>query len=161
MLKLFKREEPSLMRRSLVRYLGDLFLALGVVGFVAGLGSILGVTVYDLRLLILLPVFAGPTYLFFILVGSRMGYIVNRRQRSVAIPWVLILPTICFAYWAADDLSSGIHKGESTLGYIWNTLIVGNHELALLSQWMVAAPVLTSLAFSFGAWLAIRRAPPA
>jgi hypothetical protein len=44
-------------------------------------------------------------------------------------------------------------KGESVSGYIWNTLILGNHELALISQWMIGVPVLTSLAYSFGAWL--------
>jgi hypothetical protein len=53
----------------------------------------------------------------------------------------------------AVDLSSGIHKGASVSGYIWNTLILGNHELALISQWMIGVPVLTSLAYSFGAWL--------
>jgi hypothetical protein len=34
-------------------------------------------------------------------------------------------------------------KGESVSGYIWNTLILGNHELALISQWMIGVPVLT------------------
>jgi hypothetical protein len=136
-------------------------LAFLVVVLVAGLGSILSLALYATRLHILLALFTGPTYLFFIVVGSGLGYIVNRRQCSVTALWVWILPTIWSAFAAAVDLSGGIHKGDSVLGYIWNTLILGNHELALLSQWFIGTPVVTSLAYSFGAWLAIRRASPA
>ena len=149
------------MEKALVRYLGEVFVAFVIVVFVAAIGSVLGLTLYATRLHILLLLFAGPTYLFFILVGSDLGYVVNRRQCSRAAPWVWILPTIWSVYAVARDLSSGIHQGESVLGYIWNTLILGNHELALISQWMIAAPIFTSLAYSFGAWLAIRRPPPA
>ena len=148
------------MEKAPVRYLGEFFVAFVVVVFVAGTGSILGLRLCGARLHRLCYVFAGPTYLFFILVGSGLGYVVNRRQRSRAAPWVWILPTIWSAYAAAGDLSSGIHKGESVLGYIWNTSILGNRELALISQWVIGAPALTSLAYSFGAWLAIRRPPP-
>ena len=142
---------------ALIRYLGQLFVAFVVVIFVAVVGSILGLTLYVKGPQILLYVFAGPTYLFFILVGSVLGYVVNRRQRSRVAPWIWVLATLGSAYGAAGDLSGGIHKGESLSGYIWNTLILGNHELALISQWVVGAPVLTSLAYSFGAWIAIRR----
>jgi hypothetical protein len=132
-----------------------------VVAFVAGFGTILGlITFFVTGLRILLPIFAGPTYLFFILVGSVLGYIVNHRQCSRVAPWVWILPTIWSAYWATVDLSSGIHIGDSVLGYIWNTLILGNRELALISQWMIGVPVITSLAYSFGAWLDIRNSTP-
>jgi hypothetical protein len=124
-------------------------------------GSILGLTLFAIGAQVLLPVFVGPTLLFFILAGSGLGYVVNRRQCSRAAPWMWILPTIWSAYWAASDLSSGIHKGDSLSGYIWNTLVLGNHELALISQMAIGAPVLTSLAYSFGAWLAIRRPLPA
>ena len=158
-MKKAKIESTVYMRKPLVRYLGEVFIAFVVVVFVAGCGSILGLTMYATRLRILLPMFAGPTYLFFILAGSGLGYIVNRRQGSRIAPWVWILPTIWSAYDAAVDLSSGIHKGESLLGYIWNTLILGNHELALISQWMIGVPILTSLAYSLGAWLAIRHSP--
>jgi len=141
------------------RYFGQAIVAFVVVVFVAGVGSILGLALYATQLQALLPVFAGPTYLFFILAGSGMGYLVNGRQRSRAATWVWILPTIWSTYAAARDLGSGIHQGENVLGYVWNTLILGNHELALISQWIIGAPVLTSLFYSFGAWLAIRRAP--
>ncbi len=152
-----------------------IFVAFVVVAFVAGFGVILGFITFAVTgLRILLPMFAGPTYLFFILVGSVLGYIVNRRQCSRVAPWVWILPTIwsaCWAAvdlssgihnqdWAAVDLSSGIHNQDSVLGYIWNTLILGNPEGALLSQWMIGVPVITSLAYSFGAWLAIRNSTP-
>jgi hypothetical protein len=30
----------------------------------------------------------------------------------------------------------------------------------LISQWMIGVPVITSLAYSFGAWLAIRHSAP-
>lgn len=148
------------MEKPPVRYLGEVFVAFVIVVFVTGIGSVLGLTLYATRLRIPLLLFAGPTYLFFILVGSGLGYVVNRRQCSRAAPWVWILPTIWSVYAAARDLSSGIRHGESVLGYIWNTLILGNHELALISQWVIGAPALTSLAYSFGAWLAIRRPPP-
>ena len=148
------------MRKELVRHLGEGFVGLVVVVFVAVLGSILGLTVYSTRLQILLPLFAGPFYFFFILVGLGLGYVVNRRQRSMAAPWAWILPTIWSAYVAARDISSGIHRGESVSDYIWNTLILANHELALISQWMIGAPFFSSVAYSFGAWLAIRRLPP-
>src|SRR5215469_12753808 len=82
------------MRKLMVRYLSEVFVAFLVVAFVAGLGSILGLSGYATRLHLLLPLFAGPTYLFFILVGSGLGYIVNRRQCSMAAPWVWILPAI-------------------------------------------------------------------
>ena len=154
-------ESTVYMRKPLVRYLGEVFVAFVVVAFVAGFGLILGfITFYVTGLRILLPMFAGPTYLFFILVGSGLGYIVNRRQCSRVAPWVWILPTIWSAHFAAVDLSSGIHNQDSVLGYIWNTLILGNHEMALISQWMIAVPVITSLAYSFGAWLAIRHSAP-
>lgn len=143
------------------RYLGEVFLGLVVVALVAGLGSILGLTLYAAGVPTLLPVFAGPTYLFFVLAGSVLGYIVNRRRRSRAAPWIWILPTMWSVYAAQGDLRGGIHQGDNVLGYIWNTLILGNHELALISQWIIGAPLLTSLAYSFGAWLAIRRALPA
>jgi hypothetical protein len=140
---------------------GEVFVAFVVVAFVAGFGTILGFTTYAVPgLRILLPMFAGPTYLFFILVGSVLGYFVNRRQCSRVALWVWILPTIWSGCWAAVDLSSGIHHGENVLGYIWNTLILGNHELALISQWMIGVPVITSLAYSLGAWLAIRNSAP-
>ena len=58
-----------------------IFVAFVVVAFVAGFGVILGFITFAVTgLRILLPMFAGPTYLFFILVGSVLGYIVNRRQ---------------------------------------------------------------------------------
>ena len=88
------RGESTGMPKPLVRSLGEVFVAFLVVALVAGLGSILGLTLYATRLHILLPVFAGPTYLFFILVGSGLGYLVNRRQCSLAAPWIWILPTI-------------------------------------------------------------------
>ena len=69
--------------------------------------------------------------------------------------------TIWSVYMGARDLSSGIHKGDSLLGYFWNTLVLGNHELGMISQWVVGAPVLTSLADSFGACslFGVRRLP--
>ena|SRR5215472_7639738 len=140
-------------------YLGEVIVAFVMVVFVAGVGSILGLALYATQLHALLPVFAGPTYLFFILAGSSLGHIVNGRQRSRAAPWAWILPTIWSVSAAAGDLSSGIHNGENVLGYVWNTLILGNHELALTSQWIIGAPFLTSVSYSFGAWLALRRAP--
>ena len=148
------------MRKALVRSLSEVFVAFVLVVFVAGLGSILGLTAYAARLHVLLPVFVGPTYLFFIVAGSGLGYLVNRRQCSRVAPWIWILLMIWSAYAAAIDLSGGLHEGESVLGYLWNTLLLGNHELALLSQWLIAAPVLTALAYSFGARLAILRPRP-
>ena len=146
------------MEKALVRYVGEMFIALGMVVLIAGTGSVLGLTLYATRLQIPLVLFAGPTYLFFILAGSGLGYVVNRRQCSRAAPWVWTLPTIWSVCAATRDLGSGLHHGESVLGYIWNTLILGNHELALISQWMIGAPVLTALAYSFGAWVTVRRA---
>jgi hypothetical protein len=70
------------------------------------------------RLQVLLLVFSGPTYLFLIVVGSGLGYLVNRRQCSRAALWVWILPTIWSAYDATRDFSSGIHRRESVFGYI-------------------------------------------
>jgi hypothetical protein len=101
------------MRKPLVRYLVEVFVAFVVVAFVAGFGSILGFTMYATGLGILLPMFVGPTYLFFILVGSGLGYIVNRRQCSRVAPWVWILPTIWSVHFAAVDLSSGIQSMEA------------------------------------------------
>jgi hypothetical protein len=141
------------MLKPLFRYLGETFV---VIVFV-GIGSILGLMLYGTRLQILLPLFTGPFYLFFVLVGLGLGYVINRRKCSTAALWVWILPMIWAYYTATRDLSSGIHEGESVLGYIWNTLILGNHELALISQWMIGAPFFGSVAYSFGAWLAIRR----
>lgn len=149
------------MRKELVRHLGEVFVPLVIVVFVALLGSILGLTLHGTRLDKLVPLFAGPTYLFFILVGLGLGYVVNRRQRSRAPLWIWILPTIWSAYAAAADLSSGIHRGESVFDYAWNTLILAHHELAYISQWGIGAPFFSSVAYSFGAWLAIRRSPPA
>jgi hypothetical protein len=146
---------------ALIRYLGELLVALVVVIFVGVVGSILGFTLYATGARKLLSVFMGPSYLFFILVGLALGYIVNRRQCSRAAPWIWILPTIWFASWVAGDLSSGIHKGGSLSVYIWDTLILGNHEQALISQLAIGAPALTSLAYSVGAWLAIRCPRPA
>ena len=142
---------------ALIRYLGDVFLAFVVIMFVAGLGSILALTLSATGPRLLLPLFLGPTYLFFILAGAGVGYLVNRRRCSRAAPWMWVLPAIWSAYEGARDLSSGIHKGDSLLGYIWNTLILGNHELGMISQWVIGAPFVTSLAYSFGAWLALFR----
>ena len=149
------------MEKALVRYVGGAFVAFVMIAFVAGTGSLLGLTLYATRLHILLLPFVGPTYLFFILAGSALGYVVNRRQRSRTAAWVWILPMIWSVYAAARDFSSGIHHGESVWGYIWNTLILGNHELALVSQWVIGVPLLSALAYSFGASLAIRRPQPA
>ena len=149
------------MEKAVVRYLGEVFVALVLVVFVAGIGSVLGLTLFATRLHILLVLFAGPSYLFFILAGAGLGYVVNRRQCSKAALWVWTLPAIWSICAGARDLSSGIHHGEDVLGYIWSTLILGNHELALISQWMIGAPVLTALAYSVGAWVALRRPRPA
>jgi len=64
-------------------------------------------------------------------------------------------------YQAATEFNTGIHAGESLPTYIWNTLILGNHEMGLISQWVVTAPFVTAVAFSIGAWLAVRRPQPA
>lgn len=145
----------------MVRYLGEVFVALVLVVFVAGIGSVLGLTLFATRLNILLVLFAGPSYLFFILAGSGLGFVANRRQCSRAALWVWIPPAIWSICATARDLSGGIHHGEGVLGYLWNALILGNHELALISQWMIGAPVLTALAYSVGAWVALRRPRPA
>jgi len=110
------------MRKELVRHLGEVFVALVIVVFVAVLGSIIGLKLYG-RLDRLVPFFAGPTYLFFILAGLGLGYAVNRRQRSRAALWVWILPTIWSVYEVAVDMGSGIYHGESVWDYIWNILI--------------------------------------
>ena len=141
------------MVKALFRFIGETFV---VIVFV-GIGSILMFMLYATRLQILLPLFVGPFYLFFVLVGSGLGYVINRRKCSTAALWVWILPLIWAYYLANRDLSSGIHEGESTLGYIWNTLILGNHEYGLISQSMIGGPFFGSVAYSFGAWLAIRR----
>jgi hypothetical protein len=148
------------MRKELVRHLGEVFVALVIVVFVAVLGSIIGLKLYG-RLDRLVPFFAGPTYLFFILAGLGLGYAVNRRQRSRAALWVWILPTIWSVYEVALDMGSGIHHGESVWDYIWNILIFANRELAYIGQWVIGAPFFSAVAYSFGAWLAIRRPPPA
>lgn len=140
-----------------LRHLGEFFIALLAVALIAGIGSVLGLMLFMARLPMLLSVFAGPTYLFFILVGSVVGYLINRRRCSMAAAWVWILPAIWSSYAAATDLSSGIHEGETITAYIWNTLILGNHELALISQCVIAVPLVTSLAYSVGAALAMRR----
>ena len=144
---------------ALIRYLGDVFLAFVAIMLIVGLGSTLGLVLSATGRQMLLPAFLGPTYLFFILVGAGVGYVINRRQCSRAAPWMWILPTIWSLCMGARHLSSGIHKGDPLLGYIWNTLVLGNHELGMISQWVVGDPILTSLAYSFGAWLAIRRPP--
>ena len=72
------------MEKPPVRYLGEVFVAFVIVVFVTGIGSVLGLTLYATRLRIPLLLFEGPTYLFFILVGSGLGYVVNRRQCSRA-----------------------------------------------------------------------------
>ena len=72
-----------------------------------------------------------------------------------------ILPAIWSLYQASSEFNTGIHSGESLPNYIWNTLILGNHEMGLISQWVVTAPFVTAVAFSIGAWLAVRRAQPA
>lgn len=79
---------------ALIRYLGDVFLAFVVIMFIAGLGSILGLTLSATGPRMLLPMFLGPTYLFFILAGSGVGYLVNRRRCSRAAPWMWVLPAI-------------------------------------------------------------------
>jgi hypothetical protein len=76
------------MRKQLVRHLGEVFVGLVIVAFVAVVGSILGLTLHGTRLDRLVPLFAGPTYLFFILVGLGLGYVVNRRQCSRAGLWI-------------------------------------------------------------------------
>ena len=124
------------MLKALVRHLGETFVVIAFVGIGCGLGLMLYVTGLQMRL----PLFAGPSYLFFVLAGSGLGYVINRRKYSTTALWAWILPTIWAFYAAARDLSTGIHKEESALGYIWNTLILGNHELALISQWTIGAP---------------------
>ena len=146
---------------SLIRNFGDMFVAFVIVMLATGLGFIVGLTLYTTGPQMLLSVFVGPTYLFFILVGLGLGYVVNRRLSSGAAPLMWILPTIWSVYQAATEFNSGIHTGESLSNYIWNTLVLGNYELGLISQWVITAPFVTSLAFSFGAWLAVRRPKPA
>jgi hypothetical protein len=153
-------ESPFCMSKELVRHFREVFIPLAIVVFVAVLGSILGLTLYG-RLDKLVPLFAGPTYLFFILAGSGLGYLVNRHQRSRAALWVWVLPAIWSVYGVAGDLSSGIHHGESVLDYIWNVLILPHRELAYVAQWVIGAPFFSAVAYSFGAWLGIRRPPPA
>ena len=141
------------MVKVLFRYFGETFI---VIVFV-GIGSILGFILYGTRLQTLLPLYAGPFYLFFVLVGLGLGYVINRRKCSTAALWVWIPPMFWACCVATRDLSSGVHEGESVLGYIWNTLIRGDHEYALVSQLLIGAPFFGSVAYSFGAWLAIRR----
>ena len=147
--------------RSPMSVLGDLFVAFVVIMLATGLGFVLGLTVYASGLRMLLSVFIGPAFLFFVLAGLGLGYVVNRRLRSDAAPLMWILPAIWSLYQASSEFNTGIHSGESLPNYIWNTLILGNHEMGLISQWVVTAPFVTAVAFSIGAWLAVRRAQPA
>lgn len=138
--------------------LGHAFL---IVVFMVATGIFLGFTLVATQQHILLFLFVGPTYLFFILVGSGLGYAVNRRRYSKADLGAWILPMIWSVFAATGDFSSSTHQGDSLLGYVWNTLILGNHAFALLSQWIIGAPLLSAVAYSFGASFAIRRPPPA
>ena len=147
--------------RSPMSVLGDLFVAFVVIMLATGLGFVLGLALYAGGLRILLFVFIGPTYLFFVLAGLGLGYVVNRRLRSDAAPLMWILPAIWSLYQASSEFNTGIHAGESLPTYIWNTLILGNHEMGLISQWVITAPFVTALAFSVGACLAVRRSQPA
>jgi len=97
--------------RSLISNFGDMFVAFVIVMLATGLGFIVGLTLYSTGLRMLLLVFVGPPYLFFILVGLGLGYVVNRRLSSSAAPLMWILPTIWSVYQAATEFNSGIHTG--------------------------------------------------
>ena len=61
--------------QALIRYLGELFIAF--VGVICVVGFIIGLTLYATGAQMLLSVFVGSSYLFFILVGSSLGYVVG------------------------------------------------------------------------------------
>jgi hypothetical protein len=147
--------------RSPLRTLADLFVAFVVVMLATGLGSILGLVLYyGTGLRMLLYLFVGPTYLFFILVGLGLGYVVNRSMHSNAAPLMWILPAIWSIYMAAHEFNTGIHKGEGLPSYLCDTLLLGHHEMGLISELVITAPFVTAVAFSIGAWLAVRRPQP-
>lgn len=150
------------MARAPFRFLGELLATFVGVMCVPLVGAGLGLMLASL-LHMLLFLFVGPTYLFFILVGSSLGWTVNvnRRPISKAAPWAWVLPTIWSVFAAAGDFGNKMLHQESLSDYVWNTLILGNHEYALLSQWAIVAPAVTGLAYSLAASLAIERQPPA
>ena len=78
-------EEESLVMQpqthALIRYLGDVFLAFVAIMFVAGLGSILALTLSATGPRILLPLFLGPTY--FVLHSGWCGGGVPRQSPSM------------------------------------------------------------------------------
>ena len=86
--------------RSPMSILGDMFVAFVVIMLATGLGFVLGLTVYASGLRMLLSVFIGPAFLFFVLAGLGLGYVVNRQLRSDAAPLMWILPAI----WSAIRL---------------------------------------------------------
>lgn len=138
--------------RDMARYLAETF----VVVLLAGFGVLVGFALMTTRLLN--P--PGGTYLWFIfilagpiLAGLCLGYVINRRVLSRTAAWVWILPAIWLAYGAARYRSSG----EAVLSYLWNDVILGNAEGGMIAQLVAGAPFLFSLAYSFGAWLALRR----
>jgi hypothetical protein len=71
------------MLKALFRYLGETFV---VIVFV-GIGAILFLMLYASRFQILLHLFGGPFYLFFVLVGLGLGYVINRRKNAPRRPY--------------------------------------------------------------------------
>ena len=96
---------------ALIRYLGDVFLAFVAIMLIVGLGSILGLVLSATGPQMLLPAFLGPTYLFFILVGAGLGYVINRRHVRELPHGCGFCPRFGLCIWVHVTLAAAYTKG--------------------------------------------------
>lgn len=91
----------------------------------------------------------GSVFLPFIILGFLAGFFINRRLQSKSAKWAWIIPTFPIVY----DFYSFTNLGwESTFIYLFAPKHGGGIE-----QFVTVAPFYGSIAYSLGAWLALKR----
>lgn len=96
--------------------------------------------------------FGSPIFPAEIVLGLVVGFFVNRQLLSKSALWVWILP----ALWLLSDIPSSVK--ETGWSYTWNYLFWGKCA-DCVEQTILVAPFYTSLAYSLGAWIALKKIP--
>jgi hypothetical protein len=89
-------------------------------------------------------------------LGLILGFTINWLLRSKSAKWAWILPLGWLIFMMANE-GTTYHPQQPTVQYIWTdffSLYPGDGGLA---QFMATVPFLSSLAYSVGAWLSLRR----
>lgn len=91
-----------------------------------------------------------------ILIGCVMGYLINRRLESRLTKWVWILPLI----WLLILMSDFRHAGRNIGQEIWMNFFSNQCDSSeCLYELAGTLPLVGSIGYSVGAWLALRRRP--